>query len=269
MSRRSNYLGDHLPWLLGAVASVALLVVLIIVIWPEETVSTDLEVDEVYFSTKELGGTDTDLEILVFITNEGDDDVSKVEIRAFAVETDSNIARDEARAELSGLKAKTSKEGKLYITVPNNDTYRIELLIFEEGKLSIRGSGTVDLTGVGSASDYRTESGIEDDGAYGMLDEGGVGAPASASILICMFMGVVAVGVGILIAVVVAASKKKGSAGPEERREPELQRRKLWEEDLGGDVDRPASRSAELKFEPAKDHEPVEDPVRKDEKGED
>ena len=267
MSRRSNYLGDNLPWLLGAAASVALLVVLIIVIWPEETVSTDLEVDEVYFSTKELGGTDTDLEILVFITNEGDDDVSKVEIRAFAVETDSNIARDEARAELSGLKAKTSKEGKLYITVPNNDTYRIELLIFEEGKLSIRGSGTVDLTGVGSASDYRTESGAGSDDAYDTL---GMSEPegASASILICMFMGVVAVGVGILIAVVVAASKKKGSAGPEERREPELQRRKLWEDDYQEGVDRPASRSGELKFQPSKDQEPPEEPVKKDEKEE-
>ena len=262
---RSNYLGSHLPWLLGAAASVALLVTLIIVIWPEETVSTDLEVDEVYFSTKELGGTDTDLEILVFITNEGDDDVSRVEIRAFAVETDSNIARDEARVELSGLKAETSLEGKLYITIPNNDTYRIELLIFEEGKLSIRGSGTVDLTGVGSASDYRTDDGSGDDESYGgieIVDDG----TASGSILICLFMG--AIIVVVLIVIVVAMNKKKVSTVPEEKVEPELKRRKLWEEDIPGNVDRPSSRSVELKFEPAKDQEPAEEIVKKDEKAE-
>ena len=262
---RSNYLGSHLPWLLGAAASVALLVTLIIVIWPEETVSTDLEVDEVYFSTKELGGTDTDLEILVFITNEGDDDVSRVEIRAFAVETDSNIARDEARVELSGLKAETSLEGKLYITIPNNDTYRIELLIFEEGKLSIRGSGTVDLTGVGSASDYRTDDGVDDD-SYDILSEDGVSAPASAGVFICLFMGVVII--VILIVIAVAMNSKKRSAAPEEGMEPELKKRKLWEEDLQGDIDRPSSRSGELKFESVKDQEPAEEPVKKDEKEE-
>ncbi len=268
MKRRSDYIGKNLPWLLGAAVSVAILVTLIFVIWPEETVSTDLEVDEVYFSTKELGGTDTDLEILVFITNEGDDDVSKVEIRAFAVETDSNIARDEARAELNALKAKTSKEGKLYITIPNNDTYRIELLIFEEGKLSIRGSGTVDLTGVGSASDYRTEGGAALDKPYSE-EAAGAMTGNSASILICMFMGVVAIGAGILIVIVVGVSRKKGSAGPEEKVEPELKRRKLWEEDLQGDIDRPSSRSVELKFEPAKDPEPIKESVQKDKKGED
>ncbi len=265
MKRRSDNIRKNLPWLLGVAASVALLVVLIIVIWPEETVSTDLEVDEVYFSTKELGGTDTDLEILVFITNEGDDDVSKVEIRAFAVETDSNIARDEARAELSGLKAKTSKEGKLYITVPNNDTYRIELLIFEEGKLSIRGSGTVDLTGVGSASDYRTDSGVDDDAGYGGIEMSEDGA-ASAPILICLFMGVVVI--GILVVVVVAMSKKRGSVEPEKKVEPELKRRRLWEEDIEGDVDRSSSRQRELKFEPARDQQPKEEPNRKDDKEE-
>ncbi|MCK5772344.1 MAG: hypothetical protein KAH57_01015 [Thermoplasmata archaeon] len=265
MKRRSGNIRKNLPWFLGAAASVALLVSLIIVIWPEETTSTDLEVDEVYFSTKELGGTDTDLEILVFITNEGDDDVSRVEIRAFAVETDSNIARDEARVELSGLKAETSLEGKLYITVPNNDTYRIELLIFEEGKLSIRGSGTVDLTGVGSASDYRTDGGVDDEALYDTMGIEEDGA-ASGSILICMFMGVVVI--GILVAVVVAVSKKKGSVGPEERMEPELKRRRLWEEDLEGDIERPSSRKRELKFEPARDQQHKEESNKKDEKEE-
>ncbi len=261
MKRRSDYLGKNLPWLLGAAVSVAILVILIIVVWPEKTVSTDLEVDEVYFSTKELGGTDTDLEILVFITNEGDDDVSKVEIRAFAVETDSNIARDEARAELSGLKAKTSKEGKLYITIPNNDTYRIEILIFEEGKLSIRGSGTVDLTGVGSASDYRTEGGSGDDDAYDTLGESTEDASA-AGVFICLFMG--AIGIVVLIVIVVAVTRKKVPAAAEEKREFDLLGNRMSEDDAQEKGNRPTSRRTELRFERPKDEEIRNDSAQKE-----
>ncbi len=178
---------------------------------------TDLIVDEVYFSpTTDLGGKDSDLKILVFLTNEGKGDIDEVKVRAFAVETDSNLARDEDSVTMGNILGKTTSEGELFISVPNNDSYRIELLVFEDGKLTIRGSGTVDLKGVGMASDYKTSG--DDDTSDNELSYG-FGSPDSAGsapfFALCIFLVLPVIIIGIIIYAVVKGRKMKTVSGSE------------------------------------------------------
>ncbi len=186
---------------------------------------TDLIVDEVYFSpTTDLGGEDSDLKILVFLTNEGKGDIDEVRIRAFAVETDSNLARDEDSVTMGNILGKTTSEGELFISVPNNDSYRIELLVFEDGKLTIRGSGTVDLKGVGTASDYKT-SGDDDtsdnDLSYGFGPAESDGS--TAFFALCIFLVLPVIIIGIIIYAVVKGQKMRTEKVTEETSEDDEQ----------------------------------------------
>jgi len=104
-----------------------------------------IEVEEVFFLMTDQDNDTTTMNIDVFITNHGDEDLSDVTVRAFAVEEDSNLARDEASVELGALGGQMTIEGNLTITLPNDESYRVELLVFKEGKLAIRGSGNVNL----------------------------------------------------------------------------------------------------------------------------
>jgi len=104
-----------------------------------------IEVEDVFFIMTEQDNETTTMDIDVFITNHGEEDLSDVTVRAFAVEEDSNLARDEAVVRLGALGGQKTIEGNLTITIPNGESYRVELLVFKEGKLSIRGAGEVNL----------------------------------------------------------------------------------------------------------------------------
>jgi len=180
----------------------------------EEASSGRLKVEEVYFVMTDQDEYVTNMDIIVFITNEGEKTLSEVKVRAFAIETDSNLARDENEKTLSTVEGKTTIEGTLNIELPNNDTYRVELLVFKEGKLSIRGSGTVNLIGVGQASAYQTnEADIDGDGA--MDSETGTGALSLGSssglcfgLIILIFIVLV---ITIVIVVVLRKGKRRGA----------------------------------------------------------
>lgn len=193
----------------------------------EEEKGTDLIVDEVYFRTSELGGEDTDLRILVFLTNDGKGDIDEVRVRAFAVETDSNLARDEDAITMGNIKGKSTSEGELSITVPNNDSYRIELLVFEEGKLTIRGAGTVDLKGVGVASDYENIDGDDDNGALGGASMAETADKASSFLgAVCILILLPGVIIAIIIFAVVQTKRKRTEKEDEQKTWPEATRKR-------------------------------------------
>jgi len=122
----------------------------------EETVGAVLKVDEVYFVTKELQGEKYTLETFVFITNNGDADC-RVNIRAFAINVDTNLAMDEASEDVGSVEAQKTKETSFTVDVPKDGKYRVELLIFKNDKVTVKGSGTVNLNQAGSGGeDYET-----------------------------------------------------------------------------------------------------------------
>jgi len=122
----------------------------------EEAVGAVLKVDEVYFVTKELQGDKYTLETFVFITNNGDADC-QVNIRAFAINVDTNLAMDEASEDVGSVEAQKTKETSFTVDVPKDGKYRVELLIFKNDKVTVKGSGTVNLDQAGAGGeDYQT-----------------------------------------------------------------------------------------------------------------
>jgi len=217
--RTNRYLKDHwLWWTITILLLVGTIIVSKISLQEEEDgPPSQLYVEEVYFVMTDQNEETTYMDIMVFVTNNGDKSLSDVKVRAFAVEIDSNLARDENEKSMGEVKGQTTVEGTLNIALPNNDSYRVELLVFKEGKLSIRGSGTVNLKGVGTASDYETEKFDGDGGVGGFMDaEDGDGSmiPLSSSSGPCGFFLVITVLILIVVIVILVwKNKKKGNDG--------------------------------------------------------
>ncbi len=153
----NEILGGRTRWL--ALFLVLLSLTLIIgTLGMEEEVPTDvdLEIDEVYFLRTDEDNTTADLDIIVFITNHGNASIDEVEVRAFVVEDDSNLARARSEIDMGSIDSTATEEGRLTVEVPRDNEYRIELLVFTEGKLAIRGSGSAVLSGSGYATSFRT-----------------------------------------------------------------------------------------------------------------
>jgi len=165
----------------------------------EKNKESDLRVDDVYFKMEGANSQRSQIKIVVFISNIGNEDVGKLQIRAFTVETGNNLAMDDSSATINDVKQQTTVEGNLFVDVPNNDSYRMELLIFKDDKLEIRGSGTIDLTDVGASYDYRNYPSYSDD------DDAMNSAPAMSeapfSLLggVCLFLLIGGVIVGLII----------------------------------------------------------------------
>lgn len=181
----------------------------------EDKKESDLQVEEVYFVMERANSESSQIEIIVFISNVGNKDVEELKIRAFTVESGSNLAMDDSSTTINDVKQQTTVEGQLIVDVPNNDTYRMELLIFKDDKLEIRGSGTIDLTGIGTSYDYRNypsyDSADGDDNVYGAPE-----TAASFSGGFCIIIVVAGVVIGIIIYAVVKSRKPpKNDKGPQ------------------------------------------------------
>jgi len=136
---------DRKWWLTLLVVSILTLTTVMYMVEGGAEKGAYIEVEEVFFLMTDQDNDTTTMDIDVFITNHWEEDLSDVTVRAFAVEEDSNLARDEASVELGALGGQKTIEGNLTITLPNDESYRVELLVFKEGKLAIRGSGDVNL----------------------------------------------------------------------------------------------------------------------------
>jgi hypothetical protein len=207
---------DRWWWLTTIMIFVLMMAAIGWILVRDEEEADHIEVEDVFFIMNSQNNTTTSMDIDVFITNHGDDRLSDITVRAFAVETDSNLARDEAMVKLGSLDGGSTVEGNLTIELPNDDAYRVELLVFKDGKLAIRGSGTVNLKGSGSATEYKTTSPDKADD--------GMGAPSSESIadsgesLICF------IGIAVIVILVVMALKRLSDERP---KRPQERRREV------------------------------------------
>jgi len=185
----------------------------------EEEKETDLRVDDVIFQKVDMTQERSRIEIVIFITNTGEEDAGSISVRAFSVETSSNLAMDDSSITINDVRHKQTVEGTLEIDVPNREFYRVELLIFLEDRLEIVGSGTMDLTDVGVATEYETRpsggGGVDDSGEPGasIVDEGG-----AASVLCLLFiLGSLAF---IAVVVIIAAAASRSAGGKREEEPP-------------------------------------------------
>mgnify|MGYP006284773613 CR=1 FL=1 len=131
---------------------------------PDEKEDARLDVEEVYFVDKGKIGDKTNLHVFVFVTNQGDKDCNS-HIRAFAVDEETNIAMDDTSTTETEVEGDVTSEFLLQFLVPTNGSYRVEILVFKDEKITVKGQGDVDLRLSGTeGSDYRTTDTSEDEG---------------------------------------------------------------------------------------------------------
>jgi len=167
-------------------------------LFPEEEVPLGavLEVEEVYFVVKDQNGDQFTLETFAFITNEGDDDC-EVRIRAFAIDVQTNLAMDQASVSIGKVAAQKTEEASVDMDLPKDGKYRVELLIFKDEKVTVKGSGTVNLQEAGTGGkDYH--SNVED--AYPPDSKKEGSAPTIFNVI----------GVSVVVALVTIYVKRRG-----------------------------------------------------------
>jgi hypothetical protein len=200
-------------WIVFVIIVILIFSILLYFVKNIEEDDQDLLVDEVIIGSVNMDDLESDLKISVHMTNKGKSEVEDVKLRAFVIERDSNLARDEASLDMDSIPGKTTEEGELFISVPNNDSYRIELLVFEDSKLTLRGSGTIDLTGVGVASEYRAETGSDTNVIDDLTGSPFLGSPESADsaalFSVCLLIALPTVVIMIIVFAVVKRQKKK------------------------------------------------------------
>jgi hypothetical protein len=135
---------------------------LVILPKPERPIAAELEIDEVYFVATDLGEGEYELEVFAFVSNEGEKKAD-VSIRAFAIDVSSNLALDQDSVVIGKVKGESTSEASLTMVLSADRRYRIELLLFKDGKVTIKGEGIVNLAPDGSGgSDYETKQGDSD-----------------------------------------------------------------------------------------------------------
>jgi hypothetical protein len=189
-------------------------------------IRASLVVEDVYFITSPGSysqySEDKQVTMTAFITNKGDKDAASVIVKAFAIDSDTNLGVDYSQATLGLIPKDTTGETTMTLEVPEGNSYRIELIVFESGKIVVRGSGTIKLIGSsGSAGeDWRTEIPLDDEdkkrsgiGASLTMSDEDAGSSAAAFAALAIVILVI-----IIIAVVAAVSGNKTN----NKEEPEI-----------------------------------------------
>jgi len=132
---------------------------------PEEESGARIIVDQVFFHSKDVDQETLDLEVYIYITNNGDRDC-KVVISAYALDVRTNLVKDTASLDLGTVEGQSTLRGSLRVQLDRLKQYRVELVVQKEQMIAVKGSGTVNLKEAGSGGvDYKTdyESGANDD----------------------------------------------------------------------------------------------------------
>lgn len=163
-----------------------------------------LYVDEVFFvvsgSSVSSGSPKVTIDVTTFITNKGTSDAQDVEIIAFVVDEDSNLAMDKETFVVGSIQKDKTKTSEFSLTMPNNDSYVIKLIILESGKIAVKGSGTIHLeqSSVGRGTRFKTDNDGDGYDDYSLLGEV-AGSESAFPIAIFLVMGAVLVFIIIII----------------------------------------------------------------------
>jgi len=116
-----------------------------------------LLVEQVYFKSKETGKQIYDIDVKAYITNDGDEPCD-VRVSVFAKEMDSNLVYDSDTKFLGTLDGRTTVNTDMVVTIDAMRRYFIEVLVYKNGKVVVRGSGTVNLREAGTgAKDFEAD----------------------------------------------------------------------------------------------------------------
>ena len=103
-----------------------------------------LQINEVFFLLGASGKDIVTIEVTAFISNTGSEDAKNVEIVAFVIEKNSNLALDKTVFTVGPIPKEKTTMADFTLSMPDDDSYTIKLILMEDGKISIRGS-TINL----------------------------------------------------------------------------------------------------------------------------
>lgn len=144
-----------------------------------------LEVEEVYFVLLPSENGEYRLSVTAFITNKGEKDcVSK--LRGFGIDKKTNLAVDDIELSIGTVPAGKTVEFSAEMEFEKNVTYRIDLIVFKDGLISVKGLGYVNLAHQGAGGkDYQTTDG---DSAAVPEDKGALPFPGIALLITAAFI---------------------------------------------------------------------------------
>jgi hypothetical protein len=166
-----------------------------------------LRIDEVFFLLEGKGTDKISIGVTAFISNIGSEGAENVEIVAFVIEKNSNLALDQTTYTVGSIEKEKTKIAEFSLAMPDDDSYTIKLILMESGRISIRGSGNVNLnshsggSGTRFATDSGTRSGEYEEDSMGMS----IGASES-SFPVWLLLG------GLLALILLVSVLKKASS---------------------------------------------------------
>lgn len=188
-----------------------------------------LVVEDVYFvlssTTGSSDSSDRSVTMTAYITNQGKKEAAAVEVRVFAIDTDTNLGVDYNQATIGLIPADTTGETTLSLLVPQGKTYRVEMLVFESGKIVVRGSGSIKLIGsTGSAGeDFTTDSNSRgkptDDGGDGDIGLTAMSKEEAGS----SGLAIVALAISVLVIISILAAAMKSKPTEKDNGLPKVQ----------------------------------------------
>ena len=133
---------------------------------PEMIKEPHLNIENVFFQKEDertrQTSTGQEEEIVVikvysYITNDGTGNADNVKITAFPMDESKNLALDKADKIVGEIKVNKTSESDFLIEVPKGARHSVLLLIWENGKIILKGSGSVLIEGqTGNCEEFRT-----------------------------------------------------------------------------------------------------------------
>ena len=136
-----------------------------------QTKTAHLFIEDVFF--KGLEGAPMRVEMTIYLTNDGTEAARDVKVDAWPIMAESNIAKSDTTVSVSDIEVNHTASPELVLYLEPDTVHNVEIIIFEDGMIVLRGRSTASTSGSGvseylsvevrGTSDDRDYDGIADD----------------------------------------------------------------------------------------------------------
>ena len=134
----------------------------------EPKTEADLEIEEgmVFFQLNDIEEERYLMTISIYITNYGEEASGAVRLNVYAENKFNDIVYDSANKTVDPIEGRKTIEVTIPIELPDNNSFRIRIFLFEAGLIKIQGYGEVSLTDVDQTVVEYTDA--DDEGSAGL-----------------------------------------------------------------------------------------------------
>lgn len=187
----------------------------------EPKTEADLEIEEgmVFFQLDDIENGSYRMTISIYLTNYGEETSGDIRVNIYAENKFNDIVYDSANRTVEPIGGRKTIEVTIPIELPDNNSFRIRIFLFEAGLIKIQGYGEVSLTNVDQtvveytdADNDAPEDTFNSDDSAGSLGNRSIGDGGFNS----SFIGALCIiGVVVLIVIIFIATggTRKGQGG--------------------------------------------------------